>query len=153
MIVTKAQISKNRAKMQERLRNYVPETFGDRFTKIVLGLSIFAVFPIMAAFYPSAVVLANIMLGLLVLIRFAEVCVLAFGLQVMEQMPTDIRKMQRTMLGDESHLLGHVIAMTGFVWILFVCGFPVFAILLAMFASAAVVLNCKFYKLCETEAV
>lgn len=153
MNTTKINHIKFRQKLMEKLKDFAPETFADRFIKICLGLAIFGLFPIMTMFYPSAMFLASAMLTILVLIRVGEICVLAYGLQVMETMPTDIRKMQHTLLGYQSNLLAHVIAMTGFVWVLCVVGFPVFAALLGLLATAAIVLNCKLRKLCETEAV
>lgn len=153
MNVSKIDVTNMRKKLTERLRDYVPVSFGDRLTNVCLGLAIFAIFPIMALFYPSAMFLANTMLVLMVLIRVGEVCVLVFGMQVMEKMPTDIRKMQRTLMGSNTNILAHIIGMVAFVWTLVVCGFPVFAVLLTLLSIAAVVLTSKFYTLCETEAV
>jgi hypothetical protein len=152
MNVTAKSIKIHREKLLEKLRDYVPLSFGDRLTNVCLGLAFFALFPVMAFFYPSAMFLANTMLVLLVLIRIGEVCVLAFGMQVMEKMPTDIRKMQRTLMGSNRNIWAHIIGMTAFVWTLCVCGFPVFAVLLTLLSAAAVTTTSKFYKLCETPA-
>jgi hypothetical protein len=153
MVFTEKNIKIHRAKLLEKLKDYVQLSFGDRLTNVCLGLAIFALFPIMAVFYPSAMFLANTMLVLLVLIRIGEVCVLAYGMQLMEKMPTDIRKMQRTLMGSRTNISAHIIGMVAFVWTLVVCGFPVFAVLLTLLSIAAVVLTSKFYTLCETEAV
>lgn len=152
MVFTERNLKIHRQKLTEKLKDYVPVSFGDRLTNVCIGLAIFALFPIMAVFYPSAMVLANIMLGLMVLIRIGEVCVLAFGMQLMEKMPTDIRKMQRTLMGSNTNILAHIIGMIAFVWTLCVCGFPVFAVLLTLLSIASVVLTSKFYTLCETPA-
>lgn len=152
MSVSKIDVTNMRKKLTERLRDYVPVSFGDRLTNVCIGLAIFALFPIMALFYPSAMFLANTMLVLMVLIRIGEVCVLVFGMQLMEKMPTDIRKMQRTLMGSDRNLWAHAIGMTGFVWTLCVCGFPVFAVLLTLLSIASLILTSKFYTLCETEA-
>lgn len=152
MVFTEKNFKQHRAKLLEKLKDYVPQTFGDRLTNVCLGLAFFALFPIMALFYPSAMFLANTMLVLLVLIRIGEVCVLVFGMQLMEKMPTDIRNMQKTLMGGQRNLWAHAIGMTAFVWTLCVCGFPVFAVLLTLLSVAALTLTNKFYTICETEA-
>jgi uncharacterized protein YacL len=153
MKVTSKQVKDHRDMLLNKLRDYVPQTFSEKFGHVAFGYGFFALFPLMSTQYPSAMFLANVSLGLLMFIQLCALCVMTFTLQFMRQMPNDVRKMQYTLLGDEKHRILNLIFGPLLVYTLFACGFPVFAAIIGIFSVSLFVVNSKYRNLCNVGTV
>jgi len=111
---------------------------------------LFALFPVLAATYPSCMFMAYMALALLVCIQLTAVSVMSFSIQFMKQMPVDVRKMQYTLLGNADHRIVNMIIGPIFCWVLFNSGFTALAVTISLLSILLFIINSQYRAVCNS---
>jgi|SRR5579872_395919 len=150
MNVTPKQVKAQRELLIKKLKDYVPESLSDRVVHCIVGFGLFALFPVLAASYPSCMFMAYMVLSILLCLQVTIVGVMSFSIQIMKQMPIDIRKMQYTLLGNADHRIVNMIIGPIFCWAVFNAGFQALAVAICLLSILLFIINTQYRAVCNS---